>query len=72
MFRFMCKKEILIVNQIFNKFFVCMWTARCTILKNTQNVANFEETEFLQFSQKSQFPKTDYRFWKSYKAASWD
>ena len=78
-FRFGAKKrknafiqESVILNQIFNKFFVCMWTARRTILKNTKKVDNFEETEFLWFSQKSQFPRTDYRFWKSHKAASWD
>ena len=49
-----------------------MWTAMCTILKNTQKVDMFEQTKFLGFSHNSQFSKTDHRFWKSYKAFSWD
>ena len=44
--------RIFFVNKIFSKFIACMWTARCTILKNTKKVYIFEETEFLGFSQK--------------------
>ena len=34
------------VNQIFNKFIVCVWTARRYTLKNTQKVDIFEEMDF--------------------------
>ena len=47
-------QEYFFVNQIFNKFIVCVWTARCTTLKNTPKVDMFEETDFLWFSQKLQ------------------
>ena len=52
-------------------FIVCVWTARYITLQNIKKDI-FEETEFLRFSQKSQFSKTDYKFWKSYKASSED
>ena len=42
-----------------------MWSTR---LKNTKETA--EETQFLQISKKSHFPKIDYRFWKLYAASS--
>ena len=78
-FRFYGKKhknaffqECVFINQILNKFFVCVWTARRTTLKNIKKVDIFGETEFLWFSKKSQFLKSDYRFWKLQKAASWD
>ena len=65
-------QENIFFNQIFNHLIVCMWTAWCTRLKHTQKVAISEETELLRISKKSHFPKTDYRFWKSYKALSWN
>ena len=49
--------EDFFLNQIFNKFIVCMWTARYTTMKNTQNVDMFEETDFLRFSQNHNFRK---------------
>ena len=59
-------------NQIFNQFIPCMWTALGTTLKNIKKVEISEETEFLRIFQKSHFPKSDYRFWKSYFVSSWD
>ena len=55
-------------QKIFNKFIACMWT----ILKNTKKLKISEETEFLRISLKSLFLKSDYIFWKAYKALSWD
>ena len=45
-------QEWFFVNQIFNKFIVCMWTTRYTTLINTKKVDNFEESEFLRFYKK--------------------
>ena len=36
---------------------MCVWTARCTTLKNTQKVDIFEESELLRFSQNRNFRK---------------
>ena len=49
-----------------------MWTVWCTRPTNTQKVAISEETGFLWIYQKSHFLKTENRFWKLYKASSWD
>ena len=45
--------EKTVVNQIFNRVVVRIWTAWCTRLKNTQKVEIAGETEFLWFSQRS-------------------
>ena len=65
------KKKQTVYNQIFNRLIVWMWPAWCTRLKNTQKVEIAEETELLRISQKSRFPKIDFRFWKLYEASSW-
>ena len=49
-----------------------MLTVICNRLKNTQNVAISEDNDFWLISQKSHFPKTNYTFWKSFKASDWD
>ena len=61
-----------VFNQIFNRVIVRMWTVWCARLKNTQNVEIAKETEFLPISQKSHFPKIDYRFWKLNGTSIWD
>ena len=57
-----CFQEQISFKQIFTHFIVCMWTAWCTRLKTTQNVATSDDKEILWISQISHFPKTDYRF----------
>ena len=49
----------------FKKFIVCMWTARCPTVKNTQKV-------YIYGLFKSHNFQKGYRFWKSYTASSWD
>ena len=59
-------------NKLVNQFIVCMWTAWRARLKTKTNKKKkplkmftfFYKTELLRFS--------DYIFWKSYKASSWD
>ena len=64
-------QECVFVNKIFNKFVVCVWIARRTTLKKLKKLTSLKKRNFYDFLKKSQFPKSDYRFWKSHKAASW-
>ena len=40
-------RKKIFLNQIFNKYVVCMWTARRTTPKNAQKVNIFEEKEIV-------------------------
>ena len=55
---------------LFNQFIVCMWTARCTRLKKT-SWHFWRDIFFYEFLKNRIFRKLT-RFWKSYKASSWD
>ena len=50
-------------NQTCNLIIVWMWTERRTWLKNTQKIEISKEKEFLQIFKKSQFLKSNNRFW---------
>ena len=50
-------QEYFIVNQIWNKFIVCVWTAMCTSLKNSKKDAIFEKRIFYDFLKNCNFRK---------------